>query len=93
MGQLPGVCAFPPCPHPAVVVVRLLVDGCPVEMRACARHRDWFTGYVLEDDGVRLVDVLLEEPVALAPHMSESMDEIRRHHRELPPTPPVARRP
>lgn len=62
MGGLPGLCAFPPCPHQAVAVVRLLVDGWPVEMRACQGHRNWLTGYVLEAETVRLVDVIPEEP-------------------------------
>ena len=61
MGGLPGLCAFPPCPHQAVAVVRLLVDGWPVEMRACQGHRNWLTGYVLEAEAVLLVDVIPED--------------------------------
>ena len=56
-----GLCAFPPCPNQAVAVVRLLVDGWPVEMQACQGHRNWLTGYVREVDAVQLVEVITEE--------------------------------
>lgn len=56
MVQTPELCALTPCPEPAVVTLRLLVDGSSSVLPACERHAEWLRAYVEEDADVRLVD-------------------------------------
>lgn len=48
-------CAIPPCAHPAVVTLRMDVDGSESELVTCHLHADWLRGYVQEDAAVHLV--------------------------------------
>jgi hypothetical protein len=62
MGMVDGanVCALPPCRRDAVVKVWMLVDGQESVMATCQSHAQWLQGYVEEDAGVRVLDVVPE---------------------------------
>ena len=56
MVQTPEPCALRPCPEPAVVTLRMLVDGSSSVLPTCQRHAEWLRAYAEEDADVRLVD-------------------------------------
>jgi hypothetical protein len=56
-----NACALPPCYRSAVVEVWMLVDGEEAVMATCELHAQWLQGYVEEDAGVRVLDVVPED--------------------------------
>ena len=59
--EIAAACGLPPCPRPAVVTLRLLVDGCESALPTCHLHAEWLREYAEEDDAVLLVDKVSED--------------------------------
>jgi hypothetical protein len=53
-------CIFAPCPRPAGVPLRLLVEGQESEVTVCQCHADWLHHYVEGDAAVQLLSKLAE---------------------------------
>ena len=53
-------CIFAPCPRPADIPLRLLVEGQESEVTVCQCHADWLRCYVEGDAAVRLLSQLAE---------------------------------
>ena len=51
-----GRCNFRPCPDPAMVTLRLLVDERETVLTTCLRHAHWLSDYAEEDPTVKFAD-------------------------------------
>ena len=64
VADIAAPCGLPPCPRPAVVTLRLLVDGCESALPTCHLHAAWLREYAEEDEAVRLVGKVSEDPAS-----------------------------
>ena len=59
-----GRCVFRPCPNPAIVTLRLLVDERETVLTTCLGHADWLSDFAEDDPTVQFADGIPASPPA-----------------------------